>query len=125
MAVRSPLKVPINTQPSCLRNLHLLPSWKSGNGCGQRILISADHSDQPGEQFTEVVHTIPTRKIRQGITSKSIWLIPFHCATPRDALLLHGALAEHAGRGVILIAQGGTGKTTASGRLPSTLAFTL
>ncbi len=37
----------------------------------------------------------------------------------RNALLLHGALAEHAGRGVILIAQGGTGKTTASQRLPS------
>ena len=37
----------------------------------------------------------------------------------QDGILLHGALAEHKGRGVIMIAPGGTGKTTASERLPS------
>lgn len=35
------------------------------------------------------------------------------------AILLHAALAEHDGRGVILAAAGGTGKSTASRRLPS------
>ncbi len=40
-------------------------------------------------------------------------------AQTRGAVLLHGALAEKAGAGVILAAPGGTGKTTASGRLPA------
>ncbi len=40
-------------------------------------------------------------------------------AQARGGLLLHGALAEKDGRGVILTAPGGTGKTTASQRLPS------
>lgn len=38
-------------------------------------------------------------------------------AQARGGLLLHGALAEHKGRGMILAAPGGTGKTTASNRL--------
>ena len=36
---------------------------------------------------------------------------------PRGGVLLHGALAEQEGRGVLLAAPGGTGKTTASNRL--------
>lgn len=40
-------------------------------------------------------------------------------AQARGGLLLHGALAERNGTGVILAAPGGTGKTTASQRLPS------
>jgi SynChlorMet cassette protein ScmC len=39
-------------------------------------------------------------------------------AQTRGGVLIHGALAERDGRGVILIAPGGTGKTTASNRLP-------
>ncbi|MBN2357884.1 MAG: SynChlorMet cassette protein ScmC [Deltaproteobacteria bacterium] len=35
-----------------------------------------------------------------------------------DGLLVHAALAERAGRGVILAGPGGSGKSTASGRLP-------
>jgi SynChlorMet cassette protein ScmC len=37
---------------------------------------------------------------------------------PRGGLLIHGALAERDGSGVILAAPSGTGKTTASNRLP-------
>jgi hypothetical protein len=37
----------------------------------------------------------------------------------RGGVLIHGALAERDGIGVILAAPGGTGKTTASGRLPA------
>ena len=37
---------------------------------------------------------------------------------PHGGLLLHGALAEREGCGVLLAAPGGTGKTTASNRLP-------
>jgi len=40
-------------------------------------------------------------------------------AQARGGVLLHGALAELGGDGVILLAPGGTGKTTASNRLPS------
>ena len=38
---------------------------------------------------------------------------------PHGGVLLHGALAERDGRGVLLAAPGGTGKTTASNRLAS------
>jgi hypothetical protein len=40
-------------------------------------------------------------------------------AQTRGGVLLHGALAEKDGNGVILAAPGGTGKTTASSRLPA------
>ena len=42
-----------------------------------------------------------------------------HAAQTRGGVLLHGALAEKDGIGVILAAPGGTGKSTASGRLPA------
>ena len=40
-------------------------------------------------------------------------------AQARGGALIHGALAERNGHGVILAAPGGTGKTTASNRLPA------
>ena len=40
-------------------------------------------------------------------------------AQARGGILIHGALAEREGSGVILAAPGGTGKTTASNRLPA------
>jgi len=40
-------------------------------------------------------------------------------AQARGGFLIHGALAERDGIGVILVAPGGTGKTTASNRLPA------
>ncbi len=40
-------------------------------------------------------------------------------AQSRGGVLIHGALAERDGYGVILAAPGGTGKTTASNRLPA------
>ncbi len=45
-------------------------------------------------------------------------LILAHEAQAHGAVLIHGALAERDGMGVILAAPGGTGKTTASNRLP-------
>jgi len=45
-------------------------------------------------------------------------LIFAHAAQARGGVLIHGALAERDGMGVILAAPGGTGKTTASNRLP-------
>ncbi|MBN1425951.1 SynChlorMet cassette protein ScmC [Candidatus Fermentibacteria bacterium] len=40
-------------------------------------------------------------------------------AQARGGVLIHGALAERDGNGVILVGPGGTGKTTASNRLPA------
>jgi SynChlorMet cassette protein ScmC len=51
---------------------------------------------------------------RMSVLAKAITLRTL----PAGGLLLHGALAEKDGRGVILAAPGGTGKTTASNRLP-------
>lgn len=48
----------------------------------------------------------------------SLSLFIAHEAQRHDGILLHGALAQRAGRGVILSAPAGTGKTTASNRLP-------
>src|SRR4030067_269672 len=45
-------------------------------------------------------------------------LILAHEAQAHGGVLIHGALAERDGIGVILAAPGGTGKTTASNRLP-------
>jgi hypothetical protein len=42
-----------------------------------------------------------------------------HAAHARGGTLIHGALAKRDGMGVILAAPGGTGKTTASNRLPA------
>jgi len=46
-------------------------------------------------------------------------LIFAHDAQARGGVLIHGALAERNGSGVILAAPGGIGKTTASNRLPA------
>lgn len=46
-------------------------------------------------------------------------LVFARAAQASGGFLIHGALAEKDGRGVILAAPGGTGKTTASGRLPA------
>jgi hypothetical protein len=45
-------------------------------------------------------------------------LVIAHDVQARGGVLIHGALAERAGRGVIMAAPGGMGKTTASNRLP-------
>ncbi len=41
-----------------------------------------------------------------------------HAAQRRGGVLVHGGLAEYKGKGVILAAPGGTGKSTAASRLP-------
>ena len=46
-------------------------------------------------------------------------LVFARAAQGRGGFLIHGALAERDGMGVILTAPGGTGKTTASNRLPA------
>jgi SynChlorMet cassette protein ScmC len=71
------------------------------DGSGVCVLRSFTHSDGLYIQLMELS------------------LIFAHDAQTRGGVLLHGALAEKDGIGVILAAPGGTGKTTASGRLPA------
>jgi SynChlorMet cassette protein ScmC len=56
---------------------------------------------------------------RRYINLMRLSLIIAREAQVRGGILIHGALAERDGVGVILAAPGGTGKTTASNRLPS------
>lgn len=57
---------------------------------------------------------------RDCLTLQMIWLSPLliRGMEQRGAILLHGALAERDGEGVIFAGPGGSGKTTVSGRLP-------
>jgi SynChlorMet cassette protein ScmC len=67
-----------------------------------------------------VVCSLSATNDRDMLAVQMQWLalvIAYH-TEPAGAILLHGALAEHNGRGVILAGPGGMGKTTASRRLP-------
>ena len=60
----------------------------------------------------------------EGESVRYVYLVRLSLVLAREAqarggVLLHGALAERDGMGVILAAPGGTGKTTASNRLPA------
>ncbi|GAB6286522.1 MAG: hypothetical protein STSR0009_27230 [Methanoregula sp.] len=55
-------------------------------------------------------------KVYRGLTSATRAIAAR--TLPEGGMLIHGALAERDGYGVILAAPGGTGKTTASNRLP-------
>lgn len=66
-----------------------------------RVLRSFTHGDGLYVQLVELSSTLA------------------HDAQTRGGVLLHGALAEKDGIGVILAAPGGTGKTTSSNRLPA------
>jgi hypothetical protein len=57
-------------------------------------------------------HDTPTLQLIGILIAVCLW------AQARGAVLVHGALAELNGRGIILAGRGGAGKTTASERLP-------
>lgn len=64
---------------------------------------------------------IPTAFNQDDLVFKAtqISLVIAHIVQKRGGILVHGGLAEFQGHGIILAAPGGTGKTTASNRLPS------
>ncbi len=90
-----------------------------GNGSGRRLLVTSNDRDLPAEltegsfyRFWPIKNDPAYFRDLFGLSHAVARQIP-------NGILLHGALAEHEGRGVVLIAKGGTGKTTASERLPS------
>ena len=79
------------------------------------------HAPLPFEDDSSVVCVLRSFTHSDGLF---IQLLELSLAIARDAqtrggVLIHGALAERNGIGVILAAPGGTGKTTASDRLPA------
>lgn len=88
-----------DTEPSRPTVYTLLPS--KGEGLFISVLLPFDHSDG-----------LYIRLLRLS-------LVFAREAQSRGGVLIHGALAERDGIGVILAAPGGTGKTTASNRLPA------
>jgi len=92
---------------------------KTDRGAGQGRLVPRSQ-DSRTECEDSAVLTLPLAEHRAG---RYVQLVELSSCLARDAqsrggVLLHGALAEKEGRGVILAAPGGTGKSTASERLP-------
>jgi SynChlorMet cassette protein ScmC len=79
------------------------------------------HASLPSEDdgFVVCVPRPSTHSVRLYIQFTGLSLTFAHDAQTRGGVLLHGALAEKNGISVILAAPGGTGKTTASDRLPA------
>lgn len=101
-------------------------------GVVRRLLVSVDaHKSEANPLFCysplpSVDDSFVVCDLRSFIHSEGLYiqlmqlsLVIAREAQSRGAVLIHGALAEWDGIGVILAAPSGTGKTTASGRLPA------
>lgn len=98
------------------------------SGIARRLLVSMGESGQtraasfrPAEDDGTVLCVLSPYADSSGLY---VQLMELSAVIARDAqsrggILIHGALAEYRGNGVIMAAPGGIGKTTASNRLPS------
>jgi SynChlorMet cassette protein ScmC len=99
---------------------------KPGRGLGHRLLVKADGASPAADKVPStqdqdpVVCVLPTPcgKDTLAIQMMNASLVIARDAQTRGGVLLHGALAEWNGRGIILAGSGDVGKTTASSRLP-------
>lgn len=73
--------------------------------------------DERGGRIQCRLGPFPTKEL-MGFQVLRLSRLIAHACEKRGGLLLHGALAEWQGHGVILAGPGGVGKSTASGRLP-------
>lgn len=99
------------------------------HGIVRRLLVSVDlrasaadcHASLPFDDEGFAVCVLRPCNHSDGlyIQLMQLSLIIAREAQARGGILIHGALAERNGTGVILAAPGGTGKTTASDRLPA------
>lgn len=87
-----------------------------GEGNGKQILAAIDDKHIPRQDQ----ENLDGKPGPQGmiLVKRLFRLSQITANRTRRGILLHGALAEHHGSGVLLFAKGGTGKTTASRRLP-------
>jgi len=98
-------------------------------GVQRRIIVRGDAHTIPADSFTPLVSEddddlICTLRPCNNSDDLFINLVCLSLVIARDiqargGVLIHGALAERDGSGVLLAAPGGTGKTTASNRLPA------
>ncbi|MCX5824439.1 MAG: SynChlorMet cassette protein ScmC [Deltaproteobacteria bacterium] len=98
-----------------------------GNLC--RLLVQVDAHTSVADYYVPlasendgIVVCIPSPGDHWGVRYVNLVrlsLVLAREAQARGGVLIHGALAERDGIGVILAAPGGTGKTTASNRLPA------
>jgi SynChlorMet cassette protein ScmC len=93
---------------------------KPSEELGQCLFVSSNGESRMNTRMGDIVCTLKSDINNDSLFSH--FLDISHTLAlemqKRDGLLLHGALAELEGDGVIFIAPGGTGKTTASRRLP-------
>jgi hypothetical protein len=123
--------VSIVLQLGCAMQLH--PSADAieppHHGIVRRLLVSVDANASVADCYTPLpsadndfaVCVLRPCNHSDGlyIQLMQISLIIAREAQARGGIIIHGALAERNGIGVILAAPGGTGKTTASDRLPA------
>ena len=109
-----------------------LPAQYSDEPLGYRLLVLFDGEDSPTflprqyplKLFEDQGLVVCPLRHWDGETERFVHLVQLSLILARQAqtcggILLHGALADWNGLGVILAAPGGTGKTTASNRLPA------
>jgi len=94
----------------------MLPVAREKSAC----TIEVKFTDQDGNLFEERVCLLRSLGVPAEFFCHAVHLTAEigREVQRRGGVFLHGALAEYRGRGVILAAPGGTGKSTASGRLP-------
>ncbi len=131
------MQLPVRS-PSASAPRHMIRMSRTGaaepsqHGIVRHLLVLVDthnpeaspatrHSPLPFEDADPAVCVLRSLTHREGLFIQLMELssIFAHDAQTRGGVLLHGALAEKDGIGVILAAPGGTGKTTASDRLPA------
>lgn len=109
-----------------------LPAQCPDEPLGHRLLVLFDGEDSrtflprqdPPKSFDEQGTVVCRLCHWDDKTERFVHLVQLSLVLARQAqtcggILLHGALADWNGLGVILAAPGGTGKTTASNRLPA------
>ena len=92
-----------------------------GNSAKKTLYVfTTPRSQSPVESEDVIVCHIAPPKNRDDLVTQAmrVGLALAHDAQKRGGLLVHGGLAEFHGQGVIIAAPGGTGKSTASSRLP-------
>jgi hypothetical protein len=131
LAAGNAAAVPVVSRLAEVMRLRVVsPAISSSPGVVRRLIVSVKNQNPEASRLTPyaplpsegngiVQCVLPLRHQNESVYLLAMRLSVFVAreAQTRGGVLLHGALAERDGMGVILAAPGGTGKTTASHRL--------